>query len=253
MIFWLTILLAFIWLGLETHWLTVRLPCGSLQCDSTGIEALEGIKLLAPAKQPLLLCAPIKKIDFDTPYWWQSPEMKIFHLTLCQNDYRCPYRKKCKDTERWTGWKLPAKTIKAWGTTMNLAEGCNIKRALFLKAMAREVNRKSSTPAQTPVPLFITQERTGSEKVQHGTRGGRRYYQHDDTYETVYHDCLVSKAWLKKHSKDVIPEPTMEVIVNGKTLSVNGNYKKGVVKEFIKVNAPERKVYTLSGCSVIDS
>ena len=29
MIFWLTILIAFIWLGYETTWLTVRLPTGS--------------------------------------------------------------------------------------------------------------------------------------------------------------------------------------------------------------------------------
>jgi len=44
--------------------------------------------------------------------------------------------------------------------------------------------------------------------------------------------------WLNNHEHDLddFPEPTIELIANGKTLSVNGNYKHGVIKDFVKSN-----------------
>ena len=56
-----------------------------------------------------------------------------------------------------------------------------------------------------------------------------------EDYKTFYHDCLVSKEWLREH-EHTIPEPVIEIKVSGKTLSVNGNYKPGIIKEFVRSN-----------------
>ncbi len=84
----------------------------------------------------------------------------------------------------------------------------------------------------------IEQVRTGSHNEFHATDDkGHGWNQTVTDYETVYYDCLVPKAWLKKHEHDLDGyEPTIELIANGKTLSVNGNYKHGLIRDFIKAN-----------------
>jgi len=84
----------------------------------------------------------------------------------------------------------------------------------------------------------IEQVRTGSHTEFIATDDkGHGYHNTVTDYETVYHDCLVPKEWLKAHEHDLDGyEPTIELIANGKTLSVNGNYKHGVIKDFVKVN-----------------
>ena len=47
MIFYLTIFIAFLWLGIETSWLTLRLPCGALGHATGGLEPLAGSEPLA--------------------------------------------------------------------------------------------------------------------------------------------------------------------------------------------------------------
>jgi hypothetical protein len=42
---------------------------------------------------------------------------------------------------------------------------------------------------------------------------------------------LVSIEWFNKHKSDVIPEPTIELIVNEKSFHFNGNYKPGILTE----------------------
>jgi hypothetical protein len=180
---------------------------------------------------------------------WKSPEQKEKHVILCHNDWRCPYRKQCQKVERWTGWKLPAKTIKAFNSTLNLAEGCNIQRALFLKSMARELKRKTTT-YQPPLfnHEFIYQVRVGSHheyvRWNHETQEydyaskPKAGYSHRvvEDYNTNYRDCLPGKVWLKTHANDVLPEPTIEITIDGKNLSVNGNYRKGMIRDFVKTN-----------------
>jgi hypothetical protein len=84
---------------------------------------------------------------------------------------------------------------------------------------------------------FIEQVRTGSQKVQHGMRGNRKYYENEDTYKTEFSDCLPGKEWLEAHYQDIIPEPTIELIIGDKEpITFNGDYKPGVIKEFIKAN-----------------
>lgn len=225
--------LALIWLAKETDWLRIRLESTEYQRANKRVNITETIK-----QNPV-----------DTPYYWQSPEAKEQHIIICHNDWRCPYRKQCQKVDRWTGWKLPARTIKAFDSTLNLAEGCNIKRALFLKSLAREITRKS--PAYQP-PLFkhefIYQARVGShhEYVRWDNEANeldirtrpKKGYSHRvvEDYTTKYLDCLVPKTWLKAHADDRLPEPVIDISVDGKSISVNGNYKKGIIKEFMKVN-----------------
>lgn len=81
----------------------------------------------------------------------------------------------------------------------------------------------------------IEQVRTGSHNEFHATDDkGHGYHNTVTDYKTVYHDCLVPKAWLKKHEHDLDGyEPTIEVSVDGKTLSLDGNYKQGMIKTFL--------------------
>ena len=82
---------------------------------------------------------------------------------------------------------------------------------------------------------FIEQVKTGCSKHETGMRGGRRHYEWLADYKTVFHDCLPGKAWLEAHYQDIIPEPTIELLIDGKPIaSINGNYKRGTIKKLIK-------------------
>lgn len=167
----------------------------------------------------------------DTPYYWKDPGQKEHHLILCRG---C--RTTChKDKERWIGWKLPAKTITAWGSTLTLAAGCNIQRACLLKTIAREYKRKTPvfTPAQQGLN-FVQDIRVGSHSEWVETTPKHGYHRIVEEYTTKFHDCLPGKEWLKDHYKDEYPEATIELAIDGKTLSVNGDYKKGMIREFMK-------------------
>lgn len=225
------IALNFLWLCVETDWFRLRFL---IRPDTVKPEA---IKLL-PAAKPVLLLNAGKHIDFDAPYWWMTPELKKDHIMLCHNCYgttrgKCPEHK----ADRWASWKLPARTIKAFGSTLNLNEGCNIQRALLLKTIARELTRK--TPVVKPAPFqtnFIEAVRTGSHNEFHATDDkGHGWHQVVNDYKTVYHDCLVPGSWIKEHEHDLDGyEPTIEIAVDGgKNLSVDGNYKQGMIKDFM--------------------
>ncbi len=100
----------------------------------------------------------------------------------------------------------------------------------------RKVNHK-----QAPLHGFVEDVRTGSHKehiiCDYEVNGKHPEFDRIVVdYKTIFHDCLCGKAWLEAHYKDIIPEPTIEISIDGKSLSVNGNYKKGLIKEFIKVN-----------------
>ncbi len=211
----IALITAFTWLLWETDFMRVRLLMGKV--------------------------AKVEHNPIDTPYYWMTPEQKEQHLMLCQNcnsSSRLHSWRTChKGEERWTAWKLPAKTIKAFNSTLNLAEGCNIARSNLLKDIVREHKRKtiSVKPCQLPIDAFIETVRVGSHKQSYGMRGGRRHYEYTDDYKTVFHDCLCGKDWLKEHEHDKYPEATIELSVGNKTVSINGNYKRGMIKQAMKV------------------
>ncbi len=76
---------------------------------------------------------------------------------------------------------------------------------------------------------------TGSHREFHARDDkGHGWNETVTDYETIYHDCLVPGSWLKEHEHDLDKyEPTIEISINGKTLSVNGNYKQGLIKGFM--------------------
>lgn len=261
----ITLALAFTWLMRETNWLHIRLESTEYQRAhktiaesssdrTTGFEpenvgltptsATKTTETLTkpaiPARQPVKI-DPAPQDETATPYYWKSPDDRQANLMLCRNNGRCPNTAKCKKTERWTYWKLPAKTIKAFGGTLNLNEGCNIQRALFLKSMAREVNRKTAMKVQTAKrqTCFIEDVRTGSHTehvvAEYEVNGKHpEWTRIVEDYKTVYHDCLVSGEWLKAHEHDLDDyEPTIELSVEDKTLSIDGNYKKGMIGDFM--------------------
>ena len=118
-------------------------------------------------------------------------------------------------------WKLPAKTIKAWGSTLHLKEGCNLCRSDLL----REIHRAQTTNhlikgIKSPVAL-------PSMKTNLLFCGTRIW----GFWEMTKH---------KRPPKFNTPEPTMEILVDGQVkASINGNYKHGMIRDIIKANKKE--------------
>ena len=139
------------------------------------------------------------QVDMTQPYWWLSSAAKD-NLILCLN---C--RKKC-DKEQWLAVTIPERTIKLGGSTLNLAKQCNIKRAKILKETCRELKRKTFTPKLAPLSLD-------------------------------YSNLLIPQEWIERHANDIIPEPTIELSVNGAETHFNGDFKTGCIKEFCLANA----------------
>ena len=113
------IALAFTWLLDETDWLRIRLPYGG--CKS------------------LVSNPVIKQPDRK----WQFLKCGDGSLMLCQN---CNYksRRSCgKAQERWFAWKLPAQTVKVYGSTINFKAGCNQHRAKLLKDIVKAQKSKA--------------------------------------------------------------------------------------------------------------
>jgi len=157
-----------------------------------------------------------KPIDKDIPYWWQSVKD---NMLLC---YGC--RLHChKDKERWTSWKLPARTIKAWGSAIHFEEGCNIKRVGMLRDIANLQKR------QSPPHLKFAEQVTKWFDVPQP--------------QTYYAGQF---------------EPTIDILVDGELkTSINGNYKQGMIADAIKpyvktVRAGKKTLTILKGGYVAD-
>jgi hypothetical protein len=151
--------LSLAWLLFETDFLRIRLPIGA-----------------------------IKPINKESPYWWQPVKNNMIMCLGC--------RTKChKDKERWTGWKIPARTVKAFNSTMHFEDGCNILRASILKDVVRAQNTKT-LPKLTGAQIY-----------------------HRDNNES-YYGC---------------DEPTIDILVDGELkASINGNYKRGMITDTLK-------------------
>ena len=185
----------------------------------------------------MIFIPPKENNGMDAPYWWITDKQKD-DIRICHACMKCDNWKhlKADKTTRWTGIIIPARTIKLNGFTLNLNSQCNIQRSLLIRDVIREQKIKHNPVKTAPLPNFIEQIKTGSEKVQHGMRGGKKYYQYEDTYETKYNDCLVPKEWLEAHKDFEMPEQTIEVTIIGteRTISLDGDYKTAKLKEFMK-------------------
>lgn len=139
------------------------------------------------------------------------------------------YAKGCK--YRMT---YPGPSVRASKQAMKIANHtltCYANSDRLLATISEAVKVLTSKPAKptvrpAPLPQFI-ESRPKTNKNGYRLPGVAQY-------ETVYRPCLCGVEWLKQHEHDVIPEPTIDLLIDGKELHVNGNYKQGIIKEFIK-------------------
>lgn len=234
--------LAFTWLGFESDWFTVRLPVGknkSLKDNWTPYYK----ELLARDNRPRSAGRTIA--EWDKYEIEHANELAQERKEQAGRDayykaHTCPICKNAGATVI-----VETKTIVAGNSTCHVT-GCPDCIAKYTKDIENSQNGKIREtifkPCQLPLDAFIKTIRVGS----HG------YHRTADDYETVYHDCLVSKEWLKEHEHFEMPEPTIEITINDKTLPVNGNYKKGLIAGFMenyteKVRAGKKTMVILKG------
>lgn len=221
-----TFAIGFLWLLRETDWLRVRLPVGKpIRLTFTNCMEFETPKRV-------MACPEIK----PTPVYLLPQTCQLTRiqqgLGASFNHYRYHGGCNTKDKESYQQVTIGGHTVSILAASPKLYDVI-IEAQKVADGKDRKVSFK---PCQLPMNAFIEQVRTGSEKVQHGMRGRRRYYQYDDTYKTIFHDCLCGKEWLEAHYKDVIPEPTIEITVGDKSISLNGDFKTGMIKSFVKAN-----------------
>ncbi len=139
---------------------------------------------------------------------------KVFEPILCRN---CNYGSRLhswrtchKAAERWSAWQIPARTVKAFGSTINFNKGCNWYRASLLRDIynAHTTNRAIAGLKARVMPAMYNP-------------GGA-------------HPEFNLGKW---HPKIKYFEPEIEILVDGQSKAkFNGNYKRGMIKQVIKAN-----------------
>lgn len=232
----ISIVLAFYWLLWETDYLRIRLLIGAeSSSDRTAGFEPENASLNLASAIPLLLTETCERTRLQKE-WAEQVGTRYRHSDTWV--YGTGY-----NTRRPASYQtmtIGNQTITLNATLPDLYEII----AEVTKAQT-EKPRKASVKAATFQPNLIEQVRVGSHheyiKWNHETNESetsnkpKKGYSHrvENDYATVYHDCLVPKSWLKKHEHDEYPEPTIELSIDGKSLSVNGNYKKGLIAGFM--------------------
>ncbi len=221
------IICALTWMMYETEGLSVNLPCGSPTAITQPLYEVSD----TPDKAEL---------NADIPYWWKS-DSRDKCLILCAHN-GCSYWNKCKKTERWTGWKIPARTIKAFNQTLNLNEQCAIFRSLLLKDIVSALKRKSNPVKVAPFNEGLFEQievGTHQEEYTYYSNNSKRGKGHITSktvkdYETRLKPCLISAEWYEQHKNALDGfEATIDIVVNDKTFSVNGNYQPNLIGGFM--------------------
>lgn len=242
------IVLAFAWLMYETRFLTIRLESYEYQRQQLARQQAEVITdtILEPhavkvEPEPIrLITQYCERTRLQREWAELSKGSKYRHSDTWV--YGTGYN--TRRPESYQVMVIGKQAITLIATLPNLYEII----AECVKAQT-EKPRKASVTAKSFQPNLIEQVRVGSHheytkwnhetsEMEYSSKPKRGYiHQVKEDYTTVYHDCLVPKEWLQEHEHDLDGyEPTIELSVNGKTLSVNGDYKKGIISEFVKVN-----------------
>ncbi len=212
----IVILLAFYWLLRETDYLRVRLPMGKDR----------------PRYGVGRTIAEWEQYGKDHAKELAKERVEYAKRQAYITSHTCPVCKTLDESRL-----IETKTVTVGNSTANITAcpDClaKIKRDMVTsqKGIIRQPVIKT-----TQLPLFVEQVRVGSHREWVETTPKHGYHNTVTEYETVFSDCLPGKEWLKAHYKDEYPEPTIELSVDGKILSLNGNYKKGMIKEWVKVN-----------------
>lgn len=158
---------------------------------------------------------------------------------------------------------IETKTVSVGNSTAHITAcpDCLAKIEKDMVASQKGITRQTSIQTARP-PLFIEEVRIGSHKEHHiaeyEIKGKHPEWDTVVTdYKTVFHDCLPGKNWLEAHHKDEYPEPTIELSVDGKTLSLNGDYKKGMIQGFMsefthKARAGKKTMIVCNGDQVVN-
>jgi len=121
--FIVTMVLAFTCLGYETSWMRIRLPVG------------------ASYKRGLILPPPSLDQKIRQQRKWQF--LKYGDDCIMMRDrcgiYPCNL---CKQGNRFFAWRIPARTVKVFGSTINFKSGCNLYRAKLLKDIVKAQKSK---------------------------------------------------------------------------------------------------------------
>ncbi len=238
--------LAFTYTAFETHWFTIRLLVGMDKPRSAG-------RIMA--EWDIYNKVHAKEIEQEQAEREKERTERIKHICNICNKHN-------------DNLLVETKTIVV-GNSICHVTGCPDCIAKYTKDIenSQKIKEHSFKPCQ--VPLFITQERTGSRnewtrwnnetnEMEYSAKYKKGYHHQIVTeYATEYHDCLCGKEWLKEHEHFEYPEATIELSIDGKSLSVNGNYKKGMIGDFMsqyteKVRAGKRTLTIVKGGHVAD-
>lgn len=93
-------------------------------------------------------------------FTWLALETNWLTVRLLMGDYHKPIVKprfepmlcrhsgcgKCSHKDRWLSYRISAKTIHLYGSTLNFYEGCNWKRSQIIKAIHRLQKQQVKQP-----------------------------------------------------------------------------------------------------------
>lgn len=248
------IVTAFLWLLHETDYLRIRLPVGgkvykvfhSVTVLASTVTAIPFIVLpdntTVNPEHPAAVCRLVNAIIVGLP----KPEIvyllpQVCELTKLQakfkdTHYSWRYGTSYNDKRRESYQSM---TVSGYNITVNATSA---KLHDVIAEAQKIANGKARKVSFKPYPLssFIETVMIGSHQEPDSwiANDGKEYHSTRTItdYTTNFRDCLCGKEWLEAHYKDEYPEPTIELSVDGKILSLNGNYKAGKIKEFIKAN-----------------
>lgn len=208
------VIIALIWLLIETDFMSVRLPVGKTKT--------QGILLLQAAKvQPILLLNRANEFAYELA----NERIEYAKNQAELNLHNCPVCKKYFDIY------VKTRTFTIGNSTFTIT-GCPTCVEDYRSTIEKiqTTKHKPSQLVKAPCNTQITLANLDSWGKPIKDKDAQTY-------------GLVSKEWLEQHINDEYPEPLIEISVdNGQSLHVNGNYKKGLIGDFIDQYKAPKKV-----------
>ncbi|MFA5154312.1 MAG: hypothetical protein WC554_17315, partial [Clostridia bacterium] len=208
------ILIAFMWMLVETDFLCVRLPMG--KCKSN--EYVEALTQMLNANFAVIdRYLVIKPKVLEIP---QFCERTKFINEFKDSRYK-PHWQNVNRPESFQTMVIGKTKIKILATASNLYD--MIKE---IQKVQTEKHKPKQIRMNFPSIPLVETHRVGSHKEEFTDWQGKKYNRIVEDYNTCFNDCLPGKEWLEAHYKDEYPEPTIEISVdNGKSFHMNGDYK----------------------------
>jgi hypothetical protein len=190
---------------------------------------------------------PTKKVNYEVqdddditavyePHHKQNTEM----LFLPDKSYLTKFHEEFKDSkykpERYSDYKISNQVIKIANHSIQIRSDLPELWDKLHEINKVQTDKVKASSIKTATNLkLIEQVRIGSHtEVDNNPILKHPIKRLVEDYETVYHDNLVGKEWLKKHANDLKDyEPTIEIFIDDKSLSLNGNYKPKMITEFM--------------------